>query len=621
MHNHPTALMSTLRATWSPPRRAAPCRTRPSSRPQPAAAGPAHRPHPPGDRRRPAPRRRRRQPRVAAVVPVAGPVAGPRNTAPPRQRAALPRLSRRRGGSSSTGRRGERCGASDPADDRRPGRRQPDDGLQRVLPARPALGARCASGSSTPPRSSATSARTRPPAPWPADRRGRRRPADRVARATRSPTRSRPASSRRSPDELGPTGLALTLLSLGTRAATSSPPVTSRWTARSSTAATCAPAPRLADPARAAAGLRRPAGRHRHPERQHRRPRRRRAAAAQHVVDLGHRRIGIVALGFCRPLRRWSTGVVDDEHLVTRQRLLGWTRRAGRGRRHARASCASPHARRTTETGRDAGRLLLAQDPRPTAVLCFSDVHRQRRGAGGRGARACGCPTTCRSSASTTARSPRGCARRSPRCASRSPRRAAPRAPRCSPSLGRGRDAAPRRAGRAPGAAHRAGRAGEHRAAAGLTAAQRRPCTISSTPKTTKPRRGAVLDHPLGQVPAEQRADHDGQRVGGDHADASTEPGAEPALAGGERDRGEHRLVAELGEEERDADGEHGRRRWRATPWLPPRRRASRRAASTPRSRGTRRPATIVIALVGSERRRSRARCATDTSARSRSRR
>ena len=39
--------------------------------------------------------------------------------------------------------------------------------------------------------------------------------------------------------------------------------------------------------------------------------------------------------------------------------------------------------------------------------------------------------------------------------------------------------------------------------------------------------------------------------VGGDHAERRSEPGAEQAVVGGQGDRGQHRLVAELGEEER----------------------------------------------------------------------
>ena len=63
---------------------------------------------------------------------------------------------------------------------------------------------------------------------------------------------------------------------------------------------------------------------------------------------------------------------------------------------------------------------------------------------------------------------------------------------------------------------------------------------------------GAELDGPLRQVPAELAADDDGQGVRRDHAERRAEPGAEPAVLRGEGDRGEHRLVAQLGQEERD---------------------------------------------------------------------
>ncbi len=95
-------------------------------------------------------------------------------------------------------------------------------------------------------------------------------------------------------------------------------------------------------------------------------------AAAQHVVGLGHRRIGLVVLGFSGPYGLVDR-LVDHEHLVTKQRLLGWMEvlhEAG-----IRPSVVRlPHSEDLTETGRTAGRMLLTQDPRPTALLCFSDV-------------------------------------------------------------------------------------------------------------------------------------------------------------------------------------------------------------------------------------------------------
>jgi DNA-binding LacI/PurR family transcriptional regulator len=117
-------------------------------------------------------------------------------------------------------------------------------------------------------------------------------------------------------------------------------------------------------------------------------------AAAQHLVDLGHRRIGIVTSGV-----RGAHGVIGDgadviDGYVARQRLAGWQdalQPAGIEPTIVRQSHGRP------ESGYDGGRLLLAPplpDPslggapantavptagrpiagRPTAILCFSDA-------------------------------------------------------------------------------------------------------------------------------------------------------------------------------------------------------------------------------------------------------
>lgn len=94
-------------------------------------------------------------------------------------------------------------------------------------------------------------------------------------------------------------------------------------------------------------------------------------AAAQHVVDLGHRRVGIVTTGVVGPY-----GVVDDplavpEGHVSRERLRGWLE-------PLRAAGIEPTAVRvpfdSAEQIADGARLLLGADDRPTAVLCFSDA-------------------------------------------------------------------------------------------------------------------------------------------------------------------------------------------------------------------------------------------------------
>jgi DNA-binding LacI/PurR family transcriptional regulator len=94
-------------------------------------------------------------------------------------------------------------------------------------------------------------------------------------------------------------------------------------------------------------------------------------AAAQHVVDLGHRRIGIVTTNRDAP-----PGIIDGDaeapvNNVSRQRLLGWMDALD-------AAGIRPIIVQQQDPGDDAGQagaaLLLDRDERPTAILCFSDA-------------------------------------------------------------------------------------------------------------------------------------------------------------------------------------------------------------------------------------------------------
>lgn len=95
-------------------------------------------------------------------------------------------------------------------------------------------------------------------------------------------------------------------------------------------------------------------------------------AAAQHVLDLGHRRVGIVTSGF-----GGEYGIVDDPRTATlaygeSERMLGWLEAldaAGVTPFVIRLPHQDPH-----EIGYSAGQTLLAQPLRPTAILCFSDA-------------------------------------------------------------------------------------------------------------------------------------------------------------------------------------------------------------------------------------------------------
>jgi DNA-binding LacI/PurR family transcriptional regulator len=90
--------------------------------------------------------------------------------------------------------------------------------------------------------------------------------------------------------------------------------------------------------------------------------------AAQHLVDLGHRRVGVMAL----TLRDLPDAVrSDEEPHVTAQRLQGW------GEALSDAGI-EPIEVRATALRDDAvyaeARALLERPDRPTGVLCYSDV-------------------------------------------------------------------------------------------------------------------------------------------------------------------------------------------------------------------------------------------------------
>jgi DNA-binding LacI/PurR family transcriptional regulator len=92
-------------------------------------------------------------------------------------------------------------------------------------------------------------------------------------------------------------------------------------------------------------------------------------AAAQHLLDLGHRRIGIVALA---PETAWPTEGDDTEvpH-PTRQRRRGWADALEPAGITAQVVEAPTHSELDAE---QVALELLQRADRPTAVLCYSDV-------------------------------------------------------------------------------------------------------------------------------------------------------------------------------------------------------------------------------------------------------
>ena len=97
------------------------------------------------------------------------------------------------------------------------------------------------------------------------------------------------------------------------------------------------------------------------------------AAAAAHLVELGHRRIDIVSKNMAGPygVVLEADAEVDVDHHVSRQRMLGWLDTLNSAGIVARVV----HQPQSSENDAQAAALLLlSQDDPPTALLCFSDV-------------------------------------------------------------------------------------------------------------------------------------------------------------------------------------------------------------------------------------------------------
>jgi DNA-binding LacI/PurR family transcriptional regulator len=97
------------------------------------------------------------------------------------------------------------------------------------------------------------------------------------------------------------------------------------------------------------------------------------AAAAAHLVGLGHRRIDVVNKNMAGPygVLLEADADLDIDHHVSRQRMLGWLDTL-------RPEGIRPRVVHQPQSSEDdayaAAMLLLSQDDPPTALLCFSDV-------------------------------------------------------------------------------------------------------------------------------------------------------------------------------------------------------------------------------------------------------
>jgi DNA-binding LacI/PurR family transcriptional regulator len=89
-------------------------------------------------------------------------------------------------------------------------------------------------------------------------------------------------------------------------------------------------------------------------------------AAAQHVVDLGHTRVGILTLD-----KTFEVDGVAKANRPARERMLGWGDVLDAAR--IEPMVRAPRYRSRLSVDEDA-RELLARPDRPTAILCFSDL-------------------------------------------------------------------------------------------------------------------------------------------------------------------------------------------------------------------------------------------------------
>jgi DNA-binding LacI/PurR family transcriptional regulator len=95
-------------------------------------------------------------------------------------------------------------------------------------------------------------------------------------------------------------------------------------------------------------------------------------AAAQHLVDLGHRTVGIVTTGFGGDFGVLADPLTTSLANTERERLLGWTD-ALDAAGVATTAARLPHTD-SEEIGYNGAQTLLGVEPRPTGILCFSDA-------------------------------------------------------------------------------------------------------------------------------------------------------------------------------------------------------------------------------------------------------
>ena len=98
-------------------------------------------------------------------------------------------------------------------------------------------------------------------------------------------------------------------------------------------------------------------------------------AAAQHVVDLGHRRVGIVTSSAIGPYGLLSDPAKVRAAHAPGQRMRGWLEALEPAGITPTVGQETPYA---THDDNGVVQLVLDAAPRPTAILCFSDAIAQR---------------------------------------------------------------------------------------------------------------------------------------------------------------------------------------------------------------------------------------------------
>ncbi|MCV2394942.1 LacI family transcriptional regulator [Actinotalea sp. M2MS4P-6] len=92
-------------------------------------------------------------------------------------------------------------------------------------------------------------------------------------------------------------------------------------------------------------------------------------AAARHLVELGHRKVGLIAIDWYGPHGLIADPTVRGTNYVANERVAGWLE--GLGGVEVVAVQAQSNAERDAYEG---AQLLLDTEDPPTAVLCFSDL-------------------------------------------------------------------------------------------------------------------------------------------------------------------------------------------------------------------------------------------------------